>query len=47
MVKPISHICHSRLRPRKAQGRRLQHNAGHSISWSLKPQLDAEVRMAT
>lgn len=47
VVKPISHISYSRLRPCIAQGRRWQHNAGHSISWGLKPWLDAGVRMAT
>lgn len=45
VVKPISLISHSRLRPSDAQGRRWQHSAGHSISWGLKPQLDAGVKM--
>lgn len=47
VVKPMSHISHSRLRPSEAQGRRWQHSAGHSISWPLKPWLDAGVSMAT
>lgn len=45
VVKPISHISHSRLRPSEAQGRRWQHSAGHSISWGLKPRLHAGVKM--
>lgn len=47
VVKPMSHISHSGLRPSGAQGRRWHYSAGHSISWPLKPWLDAGVRMAT
>lgn len=47
VIKPMSHISHSRLRPSDAQGKRWQHSAEHSISWGLKPWLGDGVRLAT